>query len=151
MCEPFAAIDTPLALIWPAVLFTTAGSEPFTVPPLVVTDQLFKVTPVVGNPGVSVSVYVPAVWPPFATVIRYCAVYVLPLTFAMLGAPLVTVIDAGVFTCSVAVAGAALLPLFVCKAPAAIVFSAAPAVLLVTFAVIVQVPGVPPGIVAPEA
>ena len=51
------AIDTPLALIWPAVLFTTAGREPFGVPPpLAVTVQLFRVTPMVGNPGVSVSV-----------------------------------------------------------------------------------------------
>ena len=54
-------------------------------------------------------------------------------------------------TVRVAVAGAALLPLFVCKALAGMVFVAVPAVVLVTFAVIVQVPGAPPGIVAPEA
>ena len=56
-----------------------------------------------------------------------------------------------VVTVKVAVAAVALLPLFVCKAPAAMVFGAAPGVLLVTFAVIVHVPGVPPGIVPPEA
>ena len=86
-----AAIDTPLALICAAVLFATAGSEPFTVPPTVVTDQLFSVTPVFENPGVSVNVYVPGTPPVFCTLITYVAVYCVPLTFAMTGLPLVTV------------------------------------------------------------
>ena len=63
--------------------------------------------------------------------------------FATVGALAVTV--------KLAVAAAALLPLFVCNPPAAMVFVTVPGVLLVTLAVIVQVPGAPPGIVAPEA
>ena len=50
-------------------------------------------------------------------------------------------------TNKVAAAGATLLPLLVCKAPPASVLTNLPAVVEVTFTVIVQVPGVPAGIV----
>ena len=63
-----AAIDTFDALIWAAVLFATAGTGLFNVPFVVVTVQLVSVTPVAGNPGVSVSVYDPAAPPVFDTV-----------------------------------------------------------------------------------
>ena len=56
-----------------------------------------------------------------------------------------------VATVRFAVAAAALLPLLVCNAPAAIVLVTVPTVLLVTLAVIVQEPGAPAGIVAPDA
>ena len=83
--------------------------------------------------------------------VRVIVSTLVPPALIVAGAKALATVGALAFTVSVAVAGAALLPLFVCKAPAAIVFAAAPGVLLVTFAVIVQVPGVPPGIVAPEA
>ena len=54
-----------------------------------------------------------------------------------------------VATVRLAVAGAGLLPLLVCSAPAAMVLVTVPDVLLVTLAVIVQLPGVPAGMLPP--
>ena len=70
---------------------------------------------------------------------------------AVSGPAFVSETFAAVCTVRFAVAAAALLPLFVCNAPAAIVLVTVPGVVLVTFAVIVQLPGAPPGIVASEA
>ena len=64
---------------------------------------------------------------------------------------LVTVSAGSALTVRFAEAAAALFPLFVCNAFAAMVLVTVPGVLLVTFAVIVQLPGVPPGMVLPEA
>ena len=54
-------------------------------------------------------------------------------------------------TVRLADAAAALLPKLVCSAPAAMVFVTVPRVELVTFAVIVQLPGAPAGMVPPVA
>ena len=50
-----------------------------------------------------------------------------------------------------ACAGLTLLPLLVCSAPAGMLFTAVPPVVLVTGTLIVQVPGVPAGMDAPLA
>ena len=76
----------------------------------------------------------------------------MPPTTSTAGVALfVTVSAGGELTVRLAVAAAALLPTLVCKAPAAMVLVTVPGVLLVTFAVIVQVPGAPEGIVDPDA
>lgn len=76
----------------------------------------------------------------------------------VLGAPGMMVVGAKALatmgannTSSGACAGLVLLPLLVCKAPAGMLFTAVPPVVLVTGTVIVQVPGVPAGMVAPLA
>ena len=74
-----------------------------------------------------------------------------PPAVMVVGAKALATVGVFVVTVRFAFAAATLLPKLVCNAPAAMVLVTVPAVLLVTLAVIVQLPGAPPGTVAPEA
>jgi len=122
----------------------TPDLVPVQVPPKV---AFASVTPA-GNVSTKAALKVAAVALLLVSVIVSTLV---PPAAMLAGANAFATVGALAVTVNVADAAAALLPKLVCNAPAAIVLVATPGVLLVTFAVIVQLPGAPPGMVAPEA
>ena len=172
---PLLVCNAPAAIVLvtvPGVLLVTLAvivQEPGAPPGIVAPDAYVTVlppatplfAPVQEPPNVALARVTPAGKVSTSAALKVAAVALLllrvivrtldPPAAIVVGAKALATVGALAVTVRLAVAAAALLPLLVCNAPAAIVLVTVPTVLLVTLAVIVQLPGAPPGMVAPDA